>query len=95
MSRDYVDGTVALSEWASDRLLEISNNTERTADLIAEHVADDLATRVAADIFARESARCIANDPSGHWEEGVREAMAEEAIALGRIFAEAVAKEGK
>ena len=88
------DYEVSLSEWASDRLLETSNNTERAADLLADLVdaEPDLATRVAADIFVRF---CADRDDGVLRDLGVFREAAIQATVYGRIFAEAVAKEGK
>lgn len=52
---------------------------------------DDLATRVAADLFVESFAICT----EGSSDDRYINHVAQECIRAGRIFAEAVAKEGK
>ncbi len=80
---DYV---VSLEDFEQGVLANIETNTTNILDAINEQ--RDLATRVAADIFVR------AADRFGSDSE-MCEIAARDAIRAGRIFAEAVAKEGK
>lgn len=94
-----------MSDKPKCRVLDCDKNTAPSFDVCYQHLEGafldafrtkqqhtDLATRVAADIFGRWASTWADNldIPAGFALDG-----AADAVRLGRIFAEAVAKEGK